>query len=96
MVSSGIGTTTHIAGELLKMMARIDFVHVPYRGEPPALTDLLARHVQVMFANLPPSIEHIRAGRLRALSIPRSRNWRNPSTDLLMPNTGSGVCLRRA
>ena len=56
MASSGIGTTTHIAGELLKMMARIAFVHVPYRGEPPALTDLLARHVQVMFANLPPSI----------------------------------------
>jgi tripartite-type tricarboxylate transporter receptor subunit TctC len=58
-----------VAGELFKMMVGIDMLHVPYRGEPPALTDLLAGQVQVMFVLLPPSIEHIRAGRLRALAI---------------------------
>jgi tripartite-type tricarboxylate transporter receptor subunit TctC len=69
MASSGNGTTTHVAGELLKMMTGIDLVHVPYRGDAPALTDLLAGQVQMMFAALPPALEHIRAGRLRALAV---------------------------
>jgi tripartite-type tricarboxylate transporter receptor subunit TctC len=69
MASGGNGVTSHVAGELFKMMAGIDMLHVPYRGEPPALTDLFAGQVQVMFVLLPPSIEHIRAGRLRALAI---------------------------
>ena len=69
MASGGNGATSHVAGELFKMMVGIDMLHVPYRGEPPALTDLLAGQVQVMFVLLPPSIEHIRAGRLRALAI---------------------------
>jgi tripartite-type tricarboxylate transporter receptor subunit TctC len=69
MASSGNGTTTHVAGELLKMMAGIDMVHVPYRGDAPALTDLLAGQVQMMFVAPPPSIEHIRTGRLCALAV---------------------------
>ena len=61
--------TGHVAGELFKMMAGVDMVHVPYRGEAPALTDLLGGQVQVMFAAMPSSIEHIRAGKLRALAV---------------------------
>jgi tripartite-type tricarboxylate transporter receptor subunit TctC len=67
--SGGSGTTQHVYGELFKMMANVNMVHVPYRGEGPALTDLLGGQVQVMFANVPPSIEHIRAGKLRALAV---------------------------
>ena len=59
----------HITGELFKMMAGVDMVHVPYRGAGPALTDLLGGQVQVSFHNMPASIEHIRAGRLRALAV---------------------------
>jgi len=69
MGSAGTGSTQHVAGELFKMMAAVDMVHVPYRGGGPALTDLIAGQVQVLF--LPPaiSIEHIRAGRLRPLAV---------------------------
>ncbi|MGD0024199.1 MAG: tripartite tricarboxylate transporter substrate binding protein [Xanthobacteraceae bacterium] len=66
--SAGIGTLTHVAGELFKMMTGVDMVHVPYRGSAPAVTALLAGDVQVMFDNMPSSIEHIRAGKLRALA----------------------------
>ena len=59
----------HVAGELFKMMAGVDMVHVPYRGAAPALTDLLGRQVQVMFDLMPSSIEHIKAGKLRALAV---------------------------
>src|SRR5450631_3486610 len=69
MGSAGNGTLTHVAGELFKMMAGIDMVHVPYRGGAPALSDLLAGRIQVMFDNLPPSIELIRAGKLRPLAV---------------------------
>jgi tripartite-type tricarboxylate transporter receptor subunit TctC len=72
MASSGNGTTSHMAAELMKMQAGIDLVHVPYRGEPPALIDLLAGQVQALFISLPASIEHIRAGRLRALAVTTS------------------------
>jgi tripartite-type tricarboxylate transporter receptor subunit TctC len=69
MASGGNGTTPHVAGELFKMMAGIDMVHVPYRGAGPAITDLLGGQVQVLFAGTPESIEHIRAGRLRPLAV---------------------------
>ena len=69
LASSGVGTSVHLSGELFKMMAHVDLVHVPYRGSAPALTDLLGGQVQVMFDNLPSSIGHIRAGRLRALAV---------------------------
>jgi tripartite-type tricarboxylate transporter receptor subunit TctC len=69
MASSGTGTITHVAGELFKLAAEIPMLHVPYRGEAPAITDMIAGQVQVMFANLPPALEHVRAGRLHALAV---------------------------
>jgi tripartite-type tricarboxylate transporter receptor subunit TctC len=69
MASGGIGTPSHVAGELFKMMASVDLVHVPYRGGGPALTDLLGGQVQVTFFTTVASIEYIRAGRLRALAV---------------------------
>jgi tripartite-type tricarboxylate transporter receptor subunit TctC len=69
MASVGIGSGPHIAGELFKIMAGVNMVHVPYRGGGPALTDLIAGQVQVMFPGTVASIEHIRAGRLRALAL---------------------------
>jgi tripartite-type tricarboxylate transporter receptor subunit TctC len=69
MASGGTGTGTHIAGELFKMMAGVDMVHVPYRGGGPALTDLLGGQMQVYFPTTVTSIEYIRAGRLRALAV---------------------------
>jgi tripartite-type tricarboxylate transporter receptor subunit TctC len=67
--STGIGSTQHLSGELFKMMTGVNMVHVPYRGAAPALTDLISGQVQVMFGPLPPSIEFIRAGKLRALAV---------------------------
>jgi tripartite-type tricarboxylate transporter receptor subunit TctC len=67
--SAGTGSVAHVTGELFKMMAGINMVHVPYRGAGPAVTDLIGGQVQVMFDNLPSSIQHIRAGRLRALGV---------------------------
>ena len=69
MASAGNGTTPHVAGELFKMMTGVDMVHVPYRGAGPALTDLLGGQVQVYFGPMPPSIEHIRSGKLWALAV---------------------------
>jgi tripartite-type tricarboxylate transporter receptor subunit TctC len=69
MASAGIGTTSHLAGELFKMMTGVNLVHVPYRGSAPALTDLLGGQVQVLFDPVASSIEHIRAGKLRALAV---------------------------
>ena len=67
--SAGTGSVAHVSGELFRMMAGIDMQHVPYRGAPLALADLLGGQVQVMFDNLPSSIDHIRNGRLRALGV---------------------------
>jgi tripartite-type tricarboxylate transporter receptor subunit TctC len=67
--SAGTGSVAHVSGELFKMMAGVDMQHVPYRGAPLALADLLGGQVQVMFDNLPSSIDHIRNGRLRALGV---------------------------
>ena len=67
--SPGNGSTIHLCGELFKMMTGVNMVHVPYRGNAPALTDLLAGQVQMMFADTPSSIEHLRAGKLRALAV---------------------------
>ena len=69
MASAGTGAGSHVTGELFKMMAGVDMVHVPYRGAGPALTDLIAGQVQVYFATTVASIEYIRAGRLRALAV---------------------------
>ena len=64
MASSGNGSTIHMSGELFKMMAGVNMVHVPYRGGAPALTDLIAGQVHVMFDNIPTSADHVRSGRL--------------------------------
>lgn len=69
MASGGIGSSPHVSGELFKMMAGVDMVHVPYRGVSPATVDLLAGRVQVLFDTLPASIANIRAGKLRALAV---------------------------
>ena len=69
MASSGNGTSSHMSGELFKMMAGVDMLHVPYRGAAPALTDLIAGQVQVYFDLMPDSIEYIRAGKVRPLAV---------------------------
>jgi tripartite-type tricarboxylate transporter receptor subunit TctC len=69
LASSGNGTSIHMSGELFKMMTGLAMQHIPYRGSAPMLTDLLAGQVQVTFDNMPSSIEHIRAGKLRALAV---------------------------
>jgi tripartite-type tricarboxylate transporter receptor subunit TctC len=67
--SGGIGFAAHVSGELFKMMTGVNMVHVPYRGEAPALMDLIGGQVQVMFATMPGSIEHIRTDKLRPLAV---------------------------
>jgi tripartite-type tricarboxylate transporter receptor subunit TctC len=67
--SAGSGSVAHVTGEFFKMMTGVEMQHVPYRGAPLALTDLIAGQVHVMFDNLPSSIEHIKSGRLRALGV---------------------------
>ncbi len=69
IASSGNGTSIHLTGELFKMVTGVKMTHVPYKGSAPMLTDLLGGQVQVTFDNLPSSIEHIRAGKLRALAV---------------------------
>ena len=69
LASFGTGTSSHLTGELFKMTTGLSITHVPYRGSGPMLIDLISGQVQVAFDNLPASIEHIRAGKLRALAV---------------------------
>jgi tripartite-type tricarboxylate transporter receptor subunit TctC len=69
MASYGTGSTSHVAGELFKTMTGVRMVHVPYRGEAPALTDMIAGQVEVMFATLTGSLAHIRSGALRLVAV---------------------------
>src|SRR5215208_4023783 len=69
MASSGNGSTIHMSGELFKMMAGVDMIHVPYRGGALALTDMIAGQVQVMFDNIPTAMEFVRGGKLRGLAV---------------------------
>jgi tripartite-type tricarboxylate transporter receptor subunit TctC len=69
MASAGNGTAPHLAGELFKMMAGVNLVHIPYRGQGPALTDLLGGQVQVLFATTPGTSDYITTGKLRALAV---------------------------
>ena len=73
--SPGIGTGPHVAGELFKVMTGVDMVHVPYRGAPPALTDLLGGRVLVLFVSTAASIEHIRSGKIRPLAVTTATRW---------------------
>jgi tripartite-type tricarboxylate transporter receptor subunit TctC len=67
--SGGVGTPVHMAGELLKIAAKIDIVHIPYKGAGPAFTDLLGGHFQMMFPTLQSAVPHIKSGRLRLLAL---------------------------
>jgi tripartite-type tricarboxylate transporter receptor subunit TctC len=73
MASGGNGTAGHLSGELFKLLTGLNMAHVPYRGEAPALTDMLAGHVQAMFGTMPASIEYVRAGKLRPLAVTSAR-----------------------
>jgi tripartite-type tricarboxylate transporter receptor subunit TctC len=104
MASPGNGTTPQVAGELFKLMAGVNLVHVPYRGAAPALTDLLGGQVQVMFGTMPSSIHYIRDRKLRALAVTgatrfsrifrntRSANGWCPSVQPLDRMTGLFCC----
>jgi tripartite-type tricarboxylate transporter receptor subunit TctC len=69
MASVGIGTSSHVAGELFKMMTGVNMVHVPYRGSAPMVADLISGHVQVAFDTMTTSLPNIRSGALRALAV---------------------------
>ena len=69
MASAGVGNPSHLAGELFKVMAHVDMTHVPYRGAGPAVVDLLGGQVQIFFGSAPAAIDHIHAGRIRALAV---------------------------
>ena len=69
MASSGSGTSIHLSGELFKVMTGVDMTHVPYKGSGPAVADLVGGQTDVMFDNMPSSIQHVRAGKLRALAV---------------------------
>jgi tripartite-type tricarboxylate transporter receptor subunit TctC len=73
MASGGIGSSQYVSGELFKMMTGVNMLHVPYRGSVAALTDMLGGQVQVFFDNLPPSLEYIKAGKVRALAVTTAR-----------------------
>ena len=75
IASSGNGTSIHLSGELFKMMIGLKMTHIPYKGSAPMSIDLLAGQVQVTFDNLPSSIGHIRAGKLRALAVTTAQRW---------------------
>src|SRR5437764_9360919 len=72
MASAGAGSITHVTGALFMSMAGIDMVHVPYRGDAPALTDVIGGQVQLYFSTLSGSIEYLRAGKLRPLAVTTS------------------------
>ena len=75
--SSGSGTSIHMCGELFKMLAKVDLVHIPYKGSAPAMTDMIGGQVQVMFDNMPSALPHVKAGKLRALAVTSAQ--RSPS-----------------
>jgi tripartite-type tricarboxylate transporter receptor subunit TctC len=87
--SSGSGTSIHMSAEMFKQLAKVDMVHVPYKGSAPALTDLLGGQVQLMFDNIPSSLPHIRAGKLRALATTGAR--RDPTLPELPTIAEAGV-----
>ena len=73
--SSGSGSSVHLSGELFKSMTKVDMLHVPYKGSAPAMNDLLAGQVSVMFDNLPSAMPHIKAGKLRALAVTSAQRY---------------------
>ncbi|MCS4292354.1 tripartite-type tricarboxylate transporter receptor subunit TctC [Comamonas sp. BIGb0152] len=67
--SSGSGSSIHLSGELFKMTAKVDMIHIPYKGSAPAVTDLLGNQIAIMFDNMPSAIQHVRSGKLRPLAV---------------------------
>src|SRR5262245_40512711 len=67
--SAGVGTTSHLAGELFKAMAKVDVAHVPYKGNVPAITDLLSGQTQMVFATMPTVLPHVKAGKLKGIAV---------------------------
>ncbi len=74
--SSGLGSSNQMAGELFKMMANVNIVHVPYKGNAPALTDLIGGHVEILFSGVPALVPHIKEGRIRAIAIGSLKRFR--------------------
>jgi tripartite-type tricarboxylate transporter receptor subunit TctC len=97
MASPGVATPGHVAGELFKMMAGVDMVHVPYRGGAPALSDLIGGQVQVFFPTTSLSIEQIRAGKLRPLAVTTNTRWEGlpdiPTVGEFVPGYEASVVL---
>ena len=97
MASPGVATPGHVAGELFKMMAGVDMVHVPYRGGAPALSDLIGGQVQVFFPTTSLSIEQIRAGKLRPLAVTTTTRWEGlpdiPTVGEFVPGYEASVVL---
>jgi len=92
--SPGIGTPGHVAGELFKMMASVEMVHVPYRGGGPVMTDLLGGQVQVLFGSTSLTIEQIRAGKLRPLAVTAAIRWEGAAFYCkCAPLTHSNTCF---
>jgi len=87
--TSGLGSSNHIAGELLRMMAKIDIQHIPYKGNNPALTDAIGGHVHMLFAGVPAVLPHAESGRLRAVGI--STLTRSPAMPAVATFDESGV-----
>jgi tripartite-type tricarboxylate transporter receptor subunit TctC len=75
--SGGVGTTSHLAGELFKSLAKVDIVHIPYKGNAPAITDLIGGQTQIMFATMPTVLPYVKSGKLKALAV--IGNTRSPS-----------------
>lgn len=71
--SSGSGSSIHLSGELFNTMAKVDMVHVPYKGSAPAVTDLIGGQIDIMFDNLPSAIQHVRNGRIKPLAVTTAR-----------------------
>ena len=71
--SSGSGSSIHLSGELFKSMAKVDMVHIPYKGSAPAVNDLLGNQIAIMFDNMPSAIQHVKGGKLRALAVTTSK-----------------------
>lgn len=87
--SAGTGGVQHLAGELLKITAKIDLVHVPYKGAGPVIPDLLGGHVPMFFSGMPPAMPHVRAGKLRALAVTTAK--RSPTVPEVPTMQESGM-----
>ena len=87
--SAGTGGVQHLAGELLKITAKIDLVHVPYKGAGPVMPDLLGGHVPMFFSGMPPAMPHVRAGKLRALAVTTAK--RSPTVPEVPTMQESGM-----